>query len=87
MQAVLQISSFHTAVCTADVLVLFEELNDYLRKQGFRRMVYRAIPWVYHRLPSEEDLYAMFWKCGARTTVVGCVRHRRPAYVWSATAA
>ncbi|MGX8698026.1 MAG: GNAT family N-acetyltransferase, partial [Prevotella sp.] len=53
-------------VTTADVLTLFEELNVYLRQQGFRRVLYRAIPWVYHRLPAEEDLYAMFWKCGAR---------------------
>ena len=53
-------------VCTADVLVLFEELNGYLRQQGFHHVRYRAIPWVYHRLPAEEDLYAMFWKCGAR---------------------
>ncbi len=53
-------------VTTADVLVLFEELNAYLRRQGFRRVLYRAIPWVYHRLPAEEDLYALFWKCGAR---------------------
>ena len=53
-------------VTTADVLVLFEELNAYLRQQGFRRVLYRAIPWVYHRLPAEEDLYAIFWKCGAR---------------------
>lgn len=53
-------------VTTADVLRLFEELNAYLRLHGFRRVLYRAIPWVYHRLPAEEDLYAMFWKCGAR---------------------
>lgn len=53
-------------VTTADVLTLFEELNDYLRKQGFRKVLYRAIPWVYHRIPAEEDLYAIFWKCGAR---------------------
>ena len=53
-------------VTTADVLVLFEELNDYLRQQGFHKVLYRSIPWVYHRLPAEEDLYAMFWKCGAR---------------------
>lgn len=53
-------------VTTADVMVLFEELNEYLRSQGFRKVLYRAIPWVYHRLPSEEDLYAIFWKCGAR---------------------
>lgn len=53
-------------VTTADVLVLFEQLNEYLREQGFRKVLYRSIPWVYHRLPAEEDLYAMFWKCKAR---------------------
>ena len=53
-------------VTTADVVHLFEELNDYLRQMGFLKVLYRAIPWIYHRLPSEEDLYAMFWKCGAR---------------------
>lgn len=53
-------------VTTASVLVLFDELNGYLRRQGFTRVLYRAIPWVYHRQPAEEDLYAMFWKCQAR---------------------
>lgn len=53
-------------VTTADVLTLFEQLNEYLREQGFRKVLYRSIPWVYHRLPAEEDLYAMFWKCNAR---------------------
>jgi len=53
-------------VTTADVVTLFDELNGYLSGQGFKKVLYRAIPWVYHRLPAEEDLYAMFWKCGAR---------------------
>ena len=52
-------------VTTADVLKLFEELNAYLHQYGFRKVLYRSVPWVYHRLPAEEDLYAMFWKCGA----------------------
>ena len=59
----LVMDSMTTAALTIE---LFGELNDYLRCQGFRSVMYRAIPWVYHRLPSEEDLYAMFWKCGAR---------------------
>lgn len=54
------------AVTTNEVVTLFSELNDYLRAKGFTQVIYRAIPWVYHRLPAEEDLYAMFWKCGAR---------------------
>ncbi|SFG32558.1 GNAT family N-acetyltransferase [Prevotella sp. KH2C16] len=53
-------------VTAADTCVLFEELNGWLRAQGFRKVVYRPVPWVYHRHPSEEDLYAIYWKCGAR---------------------
>lgn len=53
-------------VTIGDVVELFGELNDYLRAQGIERVVYRPIPWIYHRHPSEEDLYAIFWKCNAR---------------------
>ena len=28
--------------------------------------VYCIKPWIYHQVPSEEDLYALFWKCGAK---------------------
>ncbi len=51
---------------TAHVCTLFAELNVWLRDEGFSRVVYRAVPWIYHRLPSEEDLYAVYLKCGAR---------------------
>lgn len=51
------------AVSTADVVRLFAEFNDYLRQAGFTKVVYRPVPWVYHTLPAEEDLYAMFWQC------------------------
>jgi hypothetical protein len=51
---------------TAKVCQLFVELNDMLRENGVKRVVYKAVPWVYHRVPSEEDLYAIFLKCHAR---------------------
>ena len=44
----------------ADTVRLFAELNDSLRSEGIRRVVYKAVPWIYHRLPAEEDLYAIF---------------------------
>ena len=50
-------------VTISDVCQLFEELNVYLRLQGFEKVQYRPIPWIYHLHPSEEDLYAIFWKC------------------------
>ena len=45
---------------------LFRELNDYLRAEGFHHVSYKCIPWIYHRLPAEEDLYALYHECRAR---------------------
>ncbi len=53
-------------VTTAEVVELFKELNPYLRTQGFKKVIYKPIPWVYHQLPSEEDLYAIHWQCHPR---------------------
>ncbi len=55
-------------VTAADVVQLFRELNAYLREQGFQKVIYKPVPWVYHQLPSEEDLYAIYWQCHARIT-------------------
>ncbi|MBQ8656893.1 MAG: GNAT family N-acetyltransferase [Prevotella sp.] len=53
----------------ADVLRLLAEMNDYLRSVHIRRVVYKAIPWIYQQLPSEEDLYALTQVCKAQLTV------------------
>ena len=45
---------------TSHVLELFHLITDTLRSAGFRRLVYKAIPHIYHRVPAEEDLYALF---------------------------
>lgn len=47
------------------VLCLFEELNSFLRSKGINSVVYKAIPYIYHRIPAEEDLYALFSVCHA----------------------
>jgi hypothetical protein len=49
----------------ADILALFVAMNSYLKEQGFTKMVYKAIPYIYHNVPSQEDLYAMF-RMGAK---------------------
>jgi hypothetical protein len=53
-------------VTISDTCDLFTSINDMLRAHGVRQVVYRPIPWIYHTHPAEEDLYAIFWKCGAR---------------------
>lgn len=50
----------------ANTVRLFEELNAWLRAQGFEKVVYKCIPWIYHRMAAEEDLYAIFRTCRAR---------------------
>lgn len=52
----------------ADTLTLFAELNAWLRDEDIERVVYKPTPWIYHTLPSEEDLYALSAVCGARLT-------------------
>ena len=45
---------------------LFREMNESLRAEGLRHVIYKAIPWIYHRLSADEDIYALFHECHAR---------------------
>ena len=49
-----------------ETLALFRELNAMLRSEGLKHVVYKAVPWIYHRLSAEEDLYALYHECHAR---------------------
>ena len=49
-----------------ETLALFRELNAMLRSEGLKHVVYKAVPWIYHRLSAEEDLYALYHECYAR---------------------
>lgn len=42
------------------MLQLFDELERHCRSEGIQRVVYKSIPHIYHRVPAEEDLYALF---------------------------
>lgn len=47
-------------ITMTDVLSIFEHLTITLRNQGIIKIIYKAIPHIYHRQPAEEDLYALF---------------------------
>lgn len=49
----------------AKVRDLFLQMNDYLRVEGFHRVVYNHIPYIYSSLPAEEDLFALTNVCRA----------------------
>lgn len=52
----------------ADVVEIFKLLNATLRAEGLKKVVYKPVPWIYHQLPAEEDLYAITQVCDARMT-------------------
>ncbi len=46
-----------------DVTVMMEVMDAaalWMKDNGIKRFVYKAIPHIYHRYPCEEDLYALF---------------------------
>lgn len=49
-------------------LEMFALLKERLSELGIRKLVYKAIPHIYHRQPAEEDLYALF-RFGATLSV------------------
>jgi hypothetical protein len=50
---------------SVQVLAMLTAARDALREWGFERLVYKTVPWIYHRQPAEEDRYALF-RLGAR---------------------
>lgn len=56
----------HEDASAANIVTLFGELNALLKDEGISKVVYKPTPWIYHLLPSEEDLYALFKVCKAR---------------------
>jgi len=42
------------------MLEVFEHTLTFLREDGFLKLIYKAVPHIYHRIPAEEDSYALF---------------------------
>ncbi len=52
---------------TPVMLSIFAALKNHCMMYGLKKLIYRAIPFIYHSIPSDEDLYALF-RYGARLT-------------------
>ena len=50
----------------AQACQMLSMMNDNLRQQGFSRVVYKHIPWIYAKQPSEEALFALANVCRAQ---------------------
>jgi hypothetical protein len=49
-----------TSVKASIMLRIFEAIVAFLREQRLESLVYKAIPYIYHKIPAEEDLYAIY---------------------------
>jgi hypothetical protein len=49
----------HKSIKTLAVIKIFEALKQYLIDNGFDELIYKAMPYIYHQNPSQEDIYAL----------------------------
>lgn len=54
----------HRRCDALDMLAIFDALPHAMREVGVRRLIYKAIPYIYFRQPAQEDIYAMVRKGG-----------------------
>lgn len=47
---------------TSLMLKIFDDIVNYSKSRGINEIVYKKVPYIYHLIPSEEDLYALFKK-------------------------
>ncbi len=45
---------------TEIMLEIFEEVQTFLKTQGIQKVIYKAMPYIHHIKPAQEDLYALF---------------------------
>lgn len=45
---------------TIRMITVFDALMNYAGQHGVTNLVYKAIPHIYHTIPAQEDLYAIF---------------------------
>lgn len=57
----------HPSLGAADTHALMAQLCEHLQRQGVRQLVYKPVPHILHRLPSEDDVHALHL-LGARCT-------------------
>lgn len=50
----------HPDCKTRDIIDFVEELKKFMQKEDITELIYKPIPYIYNRIPSDEPLYALF---------------------------
>lgn len=51
------------------VIAIFMFMVRYLKENGFSTLIYKPTPWMYHCMPAEADIYALY-NLGAQITAM-----------------
>jgi hypothetical protein len=49
----------NSAMKAAAMLKVFASILEFMRRDHVRRLIYKAVPHIFHQIPAEEDLYAL----------------------------
>lgn len=49
-----------------DILESFQAMHSFIKELGISKIVYKPLPYIYHQIPAQEDLYALFRLTDAR---------------------
>jgi len=47
-------------ICTSEVIEIFKILKKVLQNIGIKYVIYKPVPLIYHHIPAQEDIYALF---------------------------
>lgn len=56
-------------ICTTEVVEVFNLLKKELQNTGIKEVIYKPVPLIYHRIPAQEDVYALFLN---KAEKIGC---------------
>ncbi|NJO68904.1 MAG: GNAT family N-acetyltransferase, partial [Bacteroidetes bacterium] len=51
---------FSKDISIQETILIFNQLNEYLRNRNIAEVYYKPLPYIYHTYSSQEDLYALF---------------------------
>lgn len=66
---------FSNKIRTEQIIEILNKIVRYYRSLGYLNLFYKSIPWIYHLMPAEEDIYALellgaqTWKCEVSSTL------------------
>lgn len=59
----------NSKMTTGECIQIFSEINRFLSEKGISTVIYKPIPYIYHKIPSQEDLYSLFVNFNAKLKV------------------